>query len=253
MNIFNYDFGYDGIWNYGHLAAAAIFILIGVLAWHFKWSNWIKGGALVLFLWAITGFLILQFAVRINLPLELPTGRFLAGDTGLVLDAGAGSGRSTLMVLLARPRSRVIALDLYDGYYGITDNTPERLLDNARRAGVADRVEAEAGDMRSLPLADNSLDGAVSAFAIDHLNNEGIEKSLAEIRRVLRPGGEFLLMVINNDVWIRIAFPFLMHHGYFGPKTNIERWSNYLTGAGLEIIEQGTRPTTLFFLTRKNS
>ena len=72
-----------------------------------------------------------------NLPLELPTERFPRGTgRGTVLDAGAGSGRSSLMVLLERPESRVLALDLYEGYFGIDDNNPDRLLANAAKAGA---------------------------------------------------------------------------------------------------------------------
>jgi len=42
----------------------------------------------------------------------------------------------------------------------------------------------------------------VSAAAIDHLNREGVERTLAEVSRVLRPDGQFLLMVVNPDVWV---------------------------------------------------
>ena len=55
---------------------------------------------------SLVGLAIVQLVVRMNLPLELPTDQFLAKGTGTVLDAGAGSGRSSLMVLLARPESR---------------------------------------------------------------------------------------------------------------------------------------------------
>ncbi|MBF8269809.1 MAG: rebM 4 [Gammaproteobacteria bacterium] len=253
MNIFAYDFGYDGPWSYGHLIAAVIFaVMLGVSFWR-NWPLWTKVLVDLLLAWSIAGYVILQLVLRINLPLELPTDNFLTAGTGQVLDAGAGSGRSSLMVLQGRPQSRVIALDLYAGYFGIQDNTPDRLYANARLAGVADRLEAKVGDMREIPLADETLDAAVSAYAIDHLEIEGIKKSFAEIRRVLRPDGEFLLMVINNDVWIRIAYPFFLHHGYFGPRTNIERWRNLLTDAGFEVLEQGTQPATLYFLVRKGT
>ena len=37
----------------------------------------------------------------------------------LVLDAGAGSGRAGVGVLLARPKAIVTGLDVYSGYWGI--------------------------------------------------------------------------------------------------------------------------------------
>ncbi len=248
-----YDFGYAWPWVYGHLIPVVIFTVLAALAWKLKWSIWIKGISVFLVIWGVIGFAIVQLALRINLPEKLPTEQFLAAGSGYVLDAGAGSGRSTLMVLLERPDSRVLALDLYEGYYGIIDNTPERLLANAKRAGVEDRLEVEVGDIRDLPLDDNSLDAVVSVAVIDHLRPAGIEKSIAEIERVLRPNGEFLLMVVNNDVWIRIAYPFLIHHGYYGPRTNAEIWRSHLTKPGLEIIEQGMKPGSLYFLVRKKA
>lgn len=250
MNPFVYDFGYGWAWNYGHLVPVLLFGGLAALAWSRGWPRWTRALSAALALWGVAGLLIVQLVMRFNLPLQLPTDRFLADGPGLVLDAGAGSGRSSLMVLLERPGSRVLALDLYDGYYGISDNTPKRLLANAERAGVRDRVEARVGDMRDMPLGDDSMDAAVSAYAIDHLNGEGVRSSLKEVRRVVKPGGEFLLMVINPDVWVRAAYPFFVHHGYFGGRTDHERWRSRLSEAGFEIIEQGVTPGTLYLLAR---
>lgn len=251
MNPFEYDFGYGWAWNYGHLIPAALFGGLALLAQKLRWSGWIIGAFGGLALWGLAGLVIVQGVMRLNLPLQLPSERFLADGDGVVLDAGAGSGRSSLMVLLARPKSRVVAIDLYDQYFGIEDNTPERLMANAAKAGVADRIEAKVGDVRELPFEDNSLDAAVSAYVIDHLREEGVRRSLAEIQRVVRPGGQFLIMVINPDFWIRFAYPFFVHHGYFGGRTNHQRWRSRLTQAGFEIIEQGTTPGTLFLLAQK--
>jgi len=91
----------------------------------------------------------------------------------------------------------------------------------------------------------------VSAAAIDHLNREGVERTLAEVSRVLRPDGQFLLMVVNPDVWVRVALPFLHGHGYFGAPSFPDRWRSQLAAAGLSVIEQGTQPATLYFLAEK--
>ena len=253
MDVFRYDFGYAWPWNYGHLVAVVAFGVLAMFVWRRGLPRWIGVLSLVVAVWGVVGLLIVQLVVRMNLPLELPTERFLTDASGHVLDAGAGSGRAALMVLLSRPNSSVLALDLYAGDFGIPDNTPERLYRNAGRAGVRDRIEAKVGDMRDMPIADDSFDAAVSAYAIDHLRRSGIERSLSEIARVLRPGGQLLLMVINPDVWMRVAYPFFVDHGYFGQTTSHERWRTQLTDAGLEIVEQGTTPGTLYLLARKHA
>lgn len=249
--ILGYDFGYSWPWVYGHLGAAIVFLLLGAAAWRLGWSPAVRIASLAGFLWALAGFVIVHGAFRFNRPLSLPTDRFLASGLGRVLDGGAGSGRSTLMVLLARPRATVVALDIFDNRYGISDNTPDRLLKNARIAGVADRVEARVGDMRRMPFASGSFDAALSAYAIDHLSRKGVEESLAEMARVLRPDGQFLLMVINPDGWVRTAFPFLAAHGYFGPNRGSARWRDALVAAGFDVVEQGRRPGSLYFLALK--
>ena len=252
MNPFTYDFGYGWQWNYGHLVPLILLGALAIVGARRSWSRWVIGPSALIAAWAAAALFIIQFVVRMNLPLELPTEHFLADGAGTVLDAGAGSGRSSLMVLVERPQSKVLALDLYEGYFGIEDNNPERLLANAAKAGVSDRIEAKVGDVREMPLPDASLDAAVSAYVIDHLNREGVERSLAEIRRVLRPDGEFLLMVIRPDGWIRFAYPMFAEHGYFGADHSA-RWRGHLEDAGFAIVEEGTMPGTLYLLARTPS
>jgi SAM-dependent methyltransferase len=193
--------------------------------------------------------LVTIHTIGINAPQRLPTERFLASGAGRVVDVGAGSGRAAVGLLLARPRVTVTGVDIYSGYYGIDDNTPERFMVNARIAGVADRANAVVGDARDLPLGTGEYDGVISAYAIDHIGREGIPKALSEAPRVLKPGGEFLLMIINVDWWALLTSPPMAHH----PRANPERWRAMLETAGFEIVEQGTTPMTLYFLTRKSA
>jgi SAM-dependent methyltransferase len=245
------DFGYTWVWTHGHLVPLAVFALLtGLVVWR-RWPRWLAvlcgAGAL----WSLAGFLVVQVVLGANQPTALPTGAFLRSGSGAVLDVGAGSGRSTLMVLLARPAARVTALDIYSGYFGIDDNSPARIRANARAAGVERRLDVVVGDMRAMPLADGSFDGAVSAFAIDHLDRAGIVKALAEVHRVLRPGGEFLLMILNVDGWVRLAYPIPHGHGYFSHSAGADGWRSALESAGFEIVEQGTQPATLYVLGRR--
>ena len=252
MDFFRYDFDYSWPWTYGHLIAAVLFAGLASIAYWMHWTKLaITGGLLAI--WGISGAYIVNEQLRFSRPVALPTERFLPSGSGRVLDAGAGSGRSTVMVLLSRPAAKVVALDQFTGYYGIDDNTPDRLRANARAAGAEDRVEVTVGDMREMPFEDASFDGVVSVAAIDHLNREGVERTLAEVTRVLRPDGQFLLMVVNPDIWTKVALPFLHGHGYFGGRAYPERWRAQLTAAGLDVVEEGTQPASLYFLTQKRN
>jgi ubiquinone/menaquinone biosynthesis C-methylase UbiE len=83
---------------------------------------------------------------------------------------------------------------------------------------------------------------------MDHLNRQGIGQSLSEADRVLKPGGDFLLMLVTKEPWVKFAFgPVIMHAGMRNPPW----WSAALQDAGFRIVEHGTRPATLYFLARK--
>jgi ubiquinone/menaquinone biosynthesis C-methylase UbiE len=102
--------------------------------------------------------------------------------------------------------------------------------------------------MRKLPFEGAAFDGVVSTYAIDHLDRKGIHTALAEASRVLKPGGQFLMMVITKDFWLKFTFgPLLLHRG----TASAAWWTGRLQEAGFQVIEQGTRPATLYILARK--
>jgi ubiquinone/menaquinone biosynthesis C-methylase UbiE len=245
--MFSYDFGYPWWLVNGHLIPLALFAsLIGVAVWR-KWPWWLSvvfGG---IALWAIASFAFLQL---LRFPAALPSDHFLASNNGRLLDVGAGSGRLAIGVLQARSNVRATALDIYTGFFGIVDNTPARLMANARVAGVADRLDWKVGDMRHMPIGDAEYDAVASSYAMDHVGLEGAAQAVHETARVLKPGGEFLLMLVNTDGWVRLV-SLLPHHSMEHPAVNIARWRTLLQASGFEVLEHGTRPATLYFVSRK--
>jgi SAM-dependent methyltransferase len=246
------DFGYPWWLSYGHviiLVPALALLLIGYLR---KWSKWpmIFFGALAI--WSGAAVLLVRFGFDINGRAALPTQSFLHSGTGRVLDLGAGTGRSSIMVLAARPQATLVALDLFgesfERHFGSGESPQQRLLQNLQAAGVQQRVTIETSDMRKLPFESASFDAIVSSYAVDHLNREGINKALAEAARVVKPGGEFLLMLIANDKWVKCFFgPLLSHGGTRGSAW----WNTRVKEAGFQVVEEGTSPATLYFLLRR--
>lgn len=243
-----FDFGYTWPWTHGHLIVALVAAVAAALArTRFRAARAGMGLAIVA-AWALAAFLVVQLGFRIDDPVALAAPRFLADGTGRVLDLGSGSGRATVAVLIERPQARVVALDNWSANY-IDENSPQRLLANAEAAGAADRVEVTTADMRSLPFEADSFDGIISTYAIDHLNREGRTQALAEAYRVLKPGGTFLIMVVNADGWLLFVYgPALHLHGFRDVQV---AWHGYLTGAGFEVLEQERRPGTACFLAQK--
>ena len=104
------------------------------------------------------------------------------GSRTRVLDIGCGTGAQTL-VLAHSSQSRIVAVDNHPPFI-------DALNREARRLGVAHRLEARVADMRSLDFADGSFDLIWCEGAI---YNVGVEAGLRDWRRLLRPDGHIAL------------------------------------------------------------
>ncbi|MCK6523191.1 methyltransferase domain-containing protein [Myxococcota bacterium] len=100
---------------------------------------------------------------------------------GVVLDVGAGTGLNLSHV--PRDNTRLI----------LTEPDPDMRARLARRA-AAERPDAELLDApaESLPLPDASVDVVVSTLVLCSVAEQA--PALAELRRVLRPGGRLLFL-----------------------------------------------------------
>jgi len=56
-----------------------------------------------------------------------------------------------------------------------------------------------AGYSEAIPFADSFFDGVVMTEVIEHLSRETMEKTLEEVKRVLKPGGLFLGTIPSNE------------------------------------------------------
>jgi 2-polyprenyl-3-methyl-5-hydroxy-6-metoxy-1,4-benzoquinol methylase len=137
-----------------------------------------------------------------------------------VLEVGCGLGG--ISASLARHGARLTALDLT--WTGVT---------SVRRRFGLDHVCASAvqGDASRLPFAGGTFDFVWSWGVLLHVPD--LAAALAEIRRVLRPGGELRLMIYNRHSiynWLGIIARYgivrlqLLHHSV------PELWSRYSDG-----------------------
>lgn len=252
--MFTYDFAYSWMLSWGHLVIGVVALALAFVAWRQGWRRGVIAVLGVVAVWGMCGAVAMHYAVQIASPQRLATESFLASGKGDVLELGAGSGRATIGVLRARPGVSVTALDAYRGYYGIADNGPERLMRNVQAAGVADRVTVRVADMRELPFPEGRFDAAFSVAAIDHLRWADVVQTLRETARVLKGGGELLIVNLNSDAWIKVAMPWSLHgHGYWSSSQQRQRWNAALEDAGFTVVETGTRPAIVYFLARTRS
>lgn len=113
----------------------------------------------------------------------------------VAIDLACGTGDIALM-LRARGAARVVGLDL----------TP-RMLSLARRKGPG--VAYLAGDMTALPFRAGVADVITAGYGLRNVPD--LDLALAEIARVLRPGGRFLSLDFNRPDspavrWVYLAY-----------------------------------------------
>jgi arsenite methyltransferase len=111
-----------------------------------------------------------------------------------VVDIGAGPGFLAVeMAAEVGPQGHVHAVDPSESMLALART-------RSREPGAAP-VEISAGGVDALPLPDGSVDVAVATQVFEYVAD--IPAALAEVRRVLRPGGRVLLLDTDWDsiVW----------------------------------------------------
>ena len=141
---------------------------------------------------------------------------------GHVLELGAGLGATTEE--LRRRAKRVTSLE-YDHTF-------------AARLGAGSNGSAGSviqGDAAALPFADAAFSSAIAILMLHHLrSNELQDRTFAEIRRVLQPGGVFLAFEIQ-DGWLHRVGHIKSTFVPVGPTSATAR----LTSAGFSNVTVG--------------
>lgn len=102
-----------------------------------------------------------------------------------VLDVGCGTGNLLRATGKRHPGADLAGLD-----------PDPRMLKRARRKTKA---RLDRGFAQELPYPDNSFDRVFSSLMLHHLDTASKDEMLAELRRVLRPGGVLVLADIKVD------------------------------------------------------
>lgn len=122
----------------------------------------------------------------------------LRGDERIL---GVGCGHGLLLIGAAKhldKGGKAFGIDIWKRA-DQAGNSPYATRRNAEIEGVADRLEVTTGDARRLPFADESFDIIGSSWVLHNiLRLRERKKALAEIVRVLKPGGTVLII----DVWL---------------------------------------------------
>jgi len=146
---------------------------------------------------------------------------FLCGQaTGDVLEVACGTGRNLPHY---PPGVRLTAIDLSSGML-------QRARARARELGV--EVDLRQGDAQALDFPDDSFDAIVCTLALCEIPD--LRGAVAEMRRVLRPGG--LLLVVDHVASTNRALLALMRFvDRFEPGHLLRRPISDIRAAGFQV------------------
>jgi arsenite methyltransferase len=150
-------------------------------------------------------------AVEASLGCGVPTAVADLHEGETVLDLGSGGGADILIsAKRVGPSGRAIGLDM-------TDEMLELARANAAHAG-AENVEFLKGYIEDIPLPDESVDVVISNCVINLSADK--RRVLAEVARVLRPGGRFAVSDVIADPDIDEA-----------TRADMQQWTGCVAGA----------------------
>ncbi len=113
----------------------------------------------------------------------------------------------------------------------------EHAIEEARKTAPGSQLQVH-NVLEPLPFADRSFDVVTITDLLEHV--PGTPGILAEVARVLRPGGILYITTPNRTPWRRVIFgvaDLMEHH------TNLlsyRQLGRYLDGAGFEVVERFT-------------
>lgn len=154
-----------------------------------------------------------------------------------VLDVACGTGRGT--VGLAQAVGRTGSVDALD----LSEAMLEQSRTKIEKLGLSSRVRFKQGDARELPYPDNTFDLVYNGYMFDLIPLDGFAPILKEMQRVLKPGGQLVLVNMSKPDERKTFFEKVYEKGWAVMPCRPVLMSGYLEPAGFIEIQRFYRPT----------
>ena len=157
-----------------------------------------------------------------------------------VLDLACGTATLTIAIKQAHPQATVIGID---GDPVIL----RRARAKANQAGV--EIQLDEGLSYELLYADESFDHVLSSLFFHHLTRENKLRTLTEVRRVLKPGGEFHVADWGapQNVLMKLASQGIVLLDGATTKDNFAgQLPEFIRRSGFEVVEETRHFNSLF-------
>jgi demethylmenaquinone methyltransferase / 2-methoxy-6-polyprenyl-1,4-benzoquinol methylase len=135
--------------------------------------------------------------------------RFSKDMVKSILDVATGTGDMAIMAAKILRPDKITGIDI-----------SEKMLEIGRKKvekeELGTKIELLAGDGETINFPDNSFDGVMVAFGVR--NFENLEKGLREIRRVLKPGGQMVVLEFSKPRIPGISTLYNLYMGIVAPQ-----------------------------------
>lgn len=105
-----------------------------------------------------------------------------------ILDVATGTADFAIAAAKLNPQ-KITGIDLSEGMLKVGRQ-------KVQRKGLAHMIELVKADSEALPFDDHSFDASIVGFGVR--NFENLQQGLTEIHRVLKPGGEFIVLEFSR-------------------------------------------------------
>ncbi len=135
-------------------------------------------------------------------------------NSEIILDLATGTGDFAIASLALKPK-KIIGMDISAGMLEVgKKKMKKRAFDHI--------IEMQLGDSENMPFEDASFDAITVGFGVR--NYENLEKGLAEMLRVLKPGGKAVILEFSKPK----TFPIKQLFGFYS-KTLIPFFGKYIS------------------------
>lgn len=120
----------------------------------------------------------------------------------LLLDIATGTGDLAITANKILNPDKIIGIDISEGMLSFG-------REKLNKMNLQDKIQLISGDSENIPFNENHFDAATVAFGVR--NFENLDKGLAEINRVLKPGGSLVVLEFSKPK----AFPIKQLYNFY--------------------------------------
>lgn len=125
-----------------------------------------------------------------------------------MLDVAAGTADFTLLASKLLSPQKIIGIDISEGMLKIG-------REKVKKAGLEEKIDLQYADSEDLPFEEGHFDAVTSAFGVR--NFENLEIGLKEMNRVLRKGGEMVILDFSMPTVFPVKQLYRLYFRYITP------------------------------------